>query len=80
MRGKDGQLAIAKFSRRDDEINRVVWEAIALALAKKSGMAVPDSRVETASNKPVILLRRFDRHKAVATVARLRPKSCACRH
>ncbi len=58
---KDGQLAIAKFPRRDDEINTVVWEAVALALAAKSGIRVPASRIETISNKPVILLRRFDR-------------------
>jgi len=58
---KDGQLAIAKFPRHDDEINTVVWEAVALALASKSGIPVPESRVETVSNKPVILLRRFDR-------------------
>ena len=63
--GKDGQLAIAKFPRRDDEINTVVWEAVALTLAAKSGIPVPESRVETVSNKPVILLRRFDREKTV---------------
>ncbi|MGH9742821.1 MAG: hypothetical protein ACRD51_10765 [Candidatus Acidiferrum sp.] len=32
---KDGHLAIAKFPRKDDEINAVVWEAISLTLAKK---------------------------------------------
>jgi serine/threonine-protein kinase HipA len=58
---KDGQLAIAKFPRRDDEINTVLWEAVALALAAKSGIPVPALRIETVSNKPVILLRRFDR-------------------
>jgi serine/threonine-protein kinase HipA len=62
---KDGQLAIAKFPRRDDEYNTVVWEAIALALAAKSGILVPESRIETVSNKSVILLRRFDRQNAV---------------
>jgi serine/threonine-protein kinase HipA len=62
---KDGYLAIAKFPRWDDEINTVVWEAIALSLAAKAGIAVPESRVESVSNKPVILLRRFDRRKAV---------------
>lgn len=61
---KDGQLAIAKFPRRDDEYNTVVWEAIALALAAKAGIPVPESRLETVSEKPVILLRRFDREKA----------------
>src|SRR3984957_3744311 len=58
---KDGHLAIAKFPRRDDEINTVVWEAVALTLAKKAGITVPDARVETVAGKPVLLLRRFDR-------------------
>jgi serine/threonine-protein kinase HipA len=58
---KDGHLAIAKFPRKDDEINNVAWEAIALSLAKKAGITVPDGRVETITNKPVLLLRRFDR-------------------
>lgn len=58
---KDGHLAIAKFPRKDDETNNVVWEAIALSLAKKAGLTVPDGRVETITNKPVLLLRRFDR-------------------
>ena len=58
---KDGQLAIAKFPRKDDEINTVVWEAVALALAKKAGIEVPAGRVETVANKPVLILRRFDR-------------------
>src|SRR5580700_8418118 len=61
---KDGQLAIAKFPRKDDEINTVVWEAVALALAKKAGIEVPAGRVETVANKPVLLLRRFDRDGA----------------
>jgi serine/threonine-protein kinase HipA len=61
---KDCHLAIAKFPRRDDEYNMVVWEAVALALPAKSGIPVPESRVETVADKPVILLRRFDRGKA----------------
>ena len=58
---KDGHLAIAKFPRKDDEINTVVWEAVALSLAQKSGIAVPRSRVENIADKPVLLLRCFDR-------------------
>jgi serine/threonine-protein kinase HipA len=58
---KDGQLAIAKFPRKEDEINTVVWEAVALGLAEKAGITVPDARVETVAGKPVLLLRRFDR-------------------
>jgi serine/threonine-protein kinase HipA len=61
VREKDGHLAIAKFPRKDDEINTVVWEAVALALAQKAGISVPTARVETVANKPVLLLRRFDR-------------------
>ena len=58
---EDGHLAIAKFPRKEDEINTVVWEAVALTLAKKAVINVADGRVETISNKPVLLLRRFDR-------------------
>jgi serine/threonine-protein kinase HipA len=58
---KDGQLAIAKFPRRDDEINTVAWEAVALALASKAGIPVPAGRVEIVAKKPVLLVRRFDR-------------------
>ena len=59
---KDGHLAIAKFPRKDDEINTVVWEAVALSPREESGHTVSrDARVETIANKPVLLLRRFDR-------------------
>ena len=33
VRDDDGHLAIAKFPRKDDENNTVVWEAVALELA-----------------------------------------------
>jgi len=61
---KGGHLAIAKFPRKDDEINTVLWEAVALTLAKKAGIAVPAARIEVISKKPVLLLRRFDRDGA----------------
>jgi serine/threonine-protein kinase HipA len=64
VRDKHGHLAIAKFPRRDDEFNTVVWEAVALALAGKAGIVVPAGRVETVANKSVLLLRRFDRDGA----------------
>lgn len=41
VRDRDGHLAIAKFPRRDDEIDTVVWEAVALQLAAKAGIPVP---------------------------------------
>jgi serine/threonine-protein kinase HipA len=60
VREKDGQPAIAKFPRKDDETNTVIWEAVALRLAHKAEIAVPVARVETLGVKPVLLLRRFD--------------------
>lgn len=64
VREKDGHLAIAKFPRKDDEINAVLWEAVALRLAQNAGIPVPTARVETVADKPVLLLRRFDREGA----------------
>ncbi len=61
VRDRDGHLAIAKFPHKDDEINAVLWEAVALTLAAKAGIPVPDWRLERVVNKPVLLLRRFDR-------------------
>lgn len=61
VREKDGSLLIAKFPRRDDEISTVAWEALALSLAQKAGITVPHARLEHVSDKPVLLLRRFDR-------------------
>ena len=61
VRDRDGQLTIAKFPHRDDEINTVLWEATALQLAGNAGIAVPDWRLEQVGSKQVLLLRRFDR-------------------
>lgn len=61
IRDKDGHLALAKFSKKDDEFNVVLWEAVALTLAEKSGITTADWRLETILNKPVLILRRFDR-------------------
>jgi serine/threonine-protein kinase HipA len=57
----DHRLAIAKFPRHDDEINVVLWESVALVLARKSGIAVPPARVERVAARPVLLVTRFDR-------------------
>lgn len=61
VRDKDGSLAIAKFPRKDDEFNVVVWETVALTLAKKAGIKVPLYRLETILEKPVLIIKRFDR-------------------
>jgi serine/threonine-protein kinase HipA len=61
VRDRDGRLAIAKFPNKGDEVNTVIWEALALALAQKAGIAVPQWRLESVADKPVLLLQRFDR-------------------
>ena len=61
VRDRDGHLTIAKFPHRDDEFNAVLWEGVALRLAAKAGILVPDWRIEQVLNKPVLLSRRFDR-------------------
>jgi serine/threonine-protein kinase HipA len=63
VRDRDGHLAIAKFPSQGDEINAVLWEALALKLAAKAGIRVPAWRLETIAGKPVLLLRRFDRER-----------------
>ena len=37
------------------------WEAVALELAEKAGIRVPQRRLETIEGKSVLLLKRFDR-------------------
>lgn len=61
IRDHDGSLALAKFPSKADEFNTVMWEALALTLAARAGIAVPAWRVETVAARPVLLLRRFDR-------------------
>src|SRR5262249_54728116 len=64
VRDREGQLAFAKFPSRSDEINTVLWEAVALALAGKAGIAVPEWRLQRVAGRSVLVLRRFDRHGA----------------
>lgn len=61
VRDKDGHLAIAKFPKKDDEIDVIGWEAVALQLAKKAGINVPEWRIELAGKQKILLSRRFDR-------------------
>ncbi len=63
LRDRDGHLAIAKFPNKGDEVNTVLWEAVALRLAEKAGIPVPAWRLETVADRPVLLLRRFDREE-----------------
>ena len=61
VRENDGRLAIAKFPQRNDEFDVELWEAVTLTLAEQAGIRVPTWRVEHISEKPVLLLSRFDR-------------------
>ncbi len=61
VRDTDNNLTIAKFPNKNDEYDRVTWEAVALALAKKAGITVPDMHLETIAGRNVLILRRFDR-------------------
>lgn len=63
VKDKDGHLAIAKFPRKDDEIDIIGWEAVALILADKAGIKTPEWRLESAGGKQILLSRRFDRKK-----------------
>jgi serine/threonine-protein kinase HipA len=64
VRDANGQLAIAKFSHRDDSSNVVLWEGVALKLADAAGITVPQWRIEPAGNKAALVLGRFDRKGA----------------
>jgi serine/threonine-protein kinase HipA len=61
VRDRDGGLAFAKFPHKEDEWDTVTWEALALSLADKAGITLPDWRLEHIAGKPVLILRRFDR-------------------
>jgi serine/threonine-protein kinase HipA len=61
VRDRDGALAIAKFPHKNDETKVELWEAVALRLALEAGIQVPEARIEMVADKPVLLLRRFDR-------------------
>jgi serine/threonine-protein kinase HipA len=61
----EGHLSIAKFSKMDDEINIIAWEAVALTLATKAGIEVPNWRLESVGRRQILLSRRFDRKKNI---------------
>jgi len=58
---KDNHLSIAKFPQNDDKMRIPVWEALALRLADTAGIPTPVWRLEEIVERPVLILRRFDR-------------------
>ena len=61
VRDTDGQVVLGKFPHGQDDMNMVLWEAVALGLAERAGIFVPSRRVETVGGSSVLLLHRFDR-------------------
>ncbi len=58
----DGRVAIAKFpSPVADDWDVMRWEAVALELARRAGLTVPDSELHVVDSKPVLIVDRFDR-------------------
>jgi serine/threonine-protein kinase HipA len=61
VKDTDGHLAVAKFPKKDDEIDIIGWEAVALTLANRAGIQVPEWRLESVGRGRILLSRRFDR-------------------
>lgn len=71
VRDGRGRLAIAKFPKDDDEYSLETWEAIALALAARAGIEVPDGELLRIDGRAVLLSHRFDRALVPAGERRL---------
>src|SRR5262249_1512183 len=56
-----GRLAIAKFPKETDEDSMELWEAVALGLAARAGIRIPEHELIRVAEKPTLLSRRFDR-------------------
>lgn len=58
----EGRLAIAKFpSPMADDWDVIRWEAVALTLAGDAGITVAEHDLHVIENRPVLVVRRFDR-------------------
>ncbi|MEM6732637.1 MAG: HipA domain-containing protein, partial [Myxococcota bacterium] len=63
VRGAEGSLYIAKFSRPDDPYDVNAWEYVALTLAKDVGLSVARNRLELVAKKQTLIVERFDRER-----------------
>jgi serine/threonine-protein kinase HipA len=61
VRERNGTLAIAKFPHKTDQMQTVLWEAVALKLATSAGLTVPAWRIHSVAKRSVLISRRFDR-------------------
>jgi serine/threonine-protein kinase HipA len=58
----NGRVAIAKFpSTASDTWNVMAWEKVALDLARRAGISVPDSQLIGVGDRSVLIIDRFDR-------------------
>jgi len=62
VQNKDGSLAIAKFSKSDDDRSIPHGEVLAMKLAKKAGLNVAEAKILNVKNRSVSLIKRFDRN------------------
>jgi serine/threonine-protein kinase HipA len=61
---RGGRVAIAKFpSPAKDEWDVIRWEAVALTLARDTGISVPAFALHTIDGKAVLIVDRFDRNR-----------------
>ena len=60
----DGHLTIAKFPSPTDDWPVPRWEMVAMTLARAAGINVPDFGLHKIQNRPVFIMRRFDRDNA----------------
>ena len=62
VQDKKGNLWIAKFPSKNDEVNSGAWEKVVHDLAKLCGLDVPEAKVEAFSKTgSTFLVKRFDR-------------------
>jgi serine/threonine-protein kinase HipA len=61
VRGRRGELLIAKFNRRDDDYNVGRWEGVAMKIGKAAGINVAEWGLEEVEGRTIVTLRRFDR-------------------
>lgn len=57
----DGRLAIAKFPHPGDAQDVIGWEAVALEIAERAGIAVPARKLLVVDGRHVLVVDRFDR-------------------
>jgi serine/threonine-protein kinase HipA len=63
VRLKNGDLAIAKFPSRGDDFSVPGWEMVAVQLARRAGIEVPDTTLQEIGGRRVLISRRFDRER-----------------